>query len=66
MGRKVSERVTDKENSKMILNAGVKKASAFLCLGIYDEGTDDFEINDFEDEIAKEKGGVSRCRKFSE
>jgi hypothetical protein len=37
-----------------------------LCLGIYDEGTDDFEINDFEDEIAKEKGGVSKCRKFSE
>ena len=29
-----------------------------MCLGIYDEGTDDFEINDFEDEIAKEKGEV--------
>jgi hypothetical protein len=26
-----------------------------LCLRIYDEGIDDFEINDFEDEIAKEK-----------
>ena len=39
----------------MILNAGVKKASAFLCLGIYDEGTDNFELIDVEDEIAKEK-----------
>jgi hypothetical protein len=30
-------------------------------LGIYDEGTDDFE-----EEITKEKGGKNRCRKFSE
>ena len=50
----------------MIFECRRVKSVCILCLGIYDEGTDDFEINDFEDEIAKEKGGVSRCRKFSE
>ena len=66
MGREVSEIVTDKENSTMISECRRVKASAFLCLRTHDEGTDDFEINDFEDEIAKEKRRSNRCRKFSE